>query len=119
MKSTVEMQKMLNDLDAANISSNNNQITGSMYSNTWSRKARRQKAQNVKIETTKTESESLFDFRLTFNRIDDEHSKVTATWTKGKDRSIFESFWNHIRKRIEQVFGIVHGDKFGQAPSGQ
>ncbi|KAG2175453.1 hypothetical protein INT43_001100 [Umbelopsis isabellina] len=118
-KSKTEMQGMLNDLDAAIISLNGNQIAGSMYSNTWSRKARRQKAQNVKIETTKAETEALFDFKLTFDRIDDEKTKVTATWTKGKDRSIFESFWNHIKKRIEQVFGIVHGDKFGQASSGK
>ncbi|KAJ2958773.1 hypothetical protein NQZ79_g5684 [Umbelopsis isabellina] len=119
MKSTAEMQGILNDLDAASISSNNNQIAGSMYSNTWSRKARRQKAQNIKTETAKTETEALFDFKLAFGRIDDKHTKLTTTWTKGKDRAIFESFWNHIKKRIEQAFGIVHGDKFGEAASGK
>ncbi|KAM3588385.1 hypothetical protein VKS41_000831 [Umbelopsis sp. WA50703] len=118
-KAREEMQGILDDLDATKISSNDNQILGSMYNNTWSRKARRQKAQNIKIETTKADTEALFEFRLDFEQIDNDYTKVTATWTKGKDRDIFESFWNHIKKRIEQTFGIVHGDKFGQALSGK
>jgi hypothetical protein len=47
----------------------------------------------------------------------DEGTNLIATWTKGERRELFEGFWNHVKKRIEQSFGIVHGDMFGLSAS--
>lgn len=88
-----------------------------MFTNTWSRKARRQRAlhanSDIKTDIPMADSEDLFSFKLDLEDSSDEGTNLIATWTKGKQRELFEGFWNHVKKRIEQSFGIVHGDMFG------
>jgi hypothetical protein len=112
---------ILNDLDASQLVSKSEYISGTMVSNTWSRKARRKRAQetnDTKYQNTFVSStEELFTFRFDIQEVDKENANVIATWTKGKQREVFESFWNHVKKRMLQIFGIVHGDMYKPLPS--
>lgn len=89
-----------------------------MVSNTWSRKARRQRAQNANSAkeegkaAAKLSSEILFTFKFDIQEVDEDNVNVIATWTKGKQREVFESFWNHVKKRMLQDFGILQGDQY-------
>lgn len=110
-----EMKRILDDLEAQDLIESPNCITGSMFANTWSRKARRRRAANATagIKTDPVAgSDVLIAFKLTFENKEND-VKLMVTWMQGKQREVFESFWNHVKKRIEQSFGIVHGDKYG------
>lgn len=117
VKAQDALVEILNDLEAKPISSIDRCITGSMFTNTWSRKARRQRAlhgnSDIKADIPMADSEELFSFKLDLEDSSDEGTNLIATWTKGEQRELFEGFWNHVKKRIEQSFGIVHGDMFG------
>ncbi|CAG8745541.1 18001_t:CDS:1, partial [Racocetra fulgida] len=84
---------------------------GSTNINTWSRAARRQKSKtDCQIEpstivSTSTD-ESLFEFTCNIEpwSVNTNTSKITFSWTNGKDRSIFESFYAHVKKKLEQEF---------------
>jgi hypothetical protein len=115
-KAQEEILGILNDLDASQLSVTSECISGSMVSNTWSRKARRQRAQNANTTkedgTAEVSAEILFTFRFDIQDVDRDNTNVIATWTKGKQREVFESFWNHVKKRMLQDFGIIHGDRY-------
>lgn len=117
-KAQEEILGILNDLDASQLAVKINCISGSMVSNTWSRKARRQRAQNANSAkeegkaAAKLSSEILFTFKFDIQEVDEDNVNVIATWTKGKQREVFESFWNHVKKRMLQDFGILQGDQY-------
>lgn len=64
--------------------------------NTWSRAARR----GGKRQKTQ------FGYRF-----DIQDDVLSATLTSG-ERSAFESFWNHVKKRVEELCGIKRGSTF-------
>ncbi|CAO3661544.1 unnamed protein product [Umbelopsis ramanniana] len=117
-KAQEEILRILNDLDASELAATLNCISGSMALNTWSRKARRQRAQNANSakeeekSAAKLSTEILFTFKFDIQEVDEDNTNVIATWTKGKQREVFESFWNHVKKRMLQDFGIIQGDKY-------
>ena len=88
-----------------------NVFYGSSKVNTWSRAARRAKLSKSKVQETPitwkaSEDEKLFEFTSNLEPLDasSNNTKVTISWTNGKDRNIFESFYLHIKKRLEQEF---------------
>lgn len=117
-KAQEEILRILNDLDASELAVTLDSISGSMALNTWSRKARRQRAQNANSakeeekSAAKLSTEILFTFKFDIQEVDEDNTNVIATWTKGKQREVFESFWNHVKKRMLQDFGIIQGDKY-------
>ncbi|KAI8064564.1 hypothetical protein BC940DRAFT_276770 [Gongronella butleri] len=42
----------------------------------------------------------------------DSHCTLQASWLHGQDRDVFESFWNHLKKRMEDAAGIGQGSAF-------
>ncbi|CAG8452394.1 2890_t:CDS:10 [Diversispora eburnea] len=69
----------LNELDIdGNFNDENGTFFGSAKTNTWS--------QPWKSNATNT--------------------KVTFSWTDGKDRNVFESFYSHVKKWLEQKFAV-------------
>ncbi|KAF0386743.1 S-adenosyl-L-methionine dependent methyltransferase [Gigaspora margarita] len=87
-------------------------FSGSANINTWSRAARRQRLMKADCQTesptnvaTSTD-EPLFEFTCNFEpwNTSVNTTKVTVSWTNGKDRSIFESFYVHVKKKLEQEF---------------
>ncbi|KAI8578277.1 hypothetical protein K450DRAFT_301279 [Umbelopsis ramanniana AG] len=115
-KAQEDILEILNDLNASQLAVTSECISGSMVSNTWSRKARRQRAHNAnatkKDDIAEVSAEILFTFKFDIQEVDRDNTNVIATWTKGKQREVFESFWNHVKKRILQDFGIVQGDRY-------
>ncbi|RIA92013.1 hypothetical protein C1645_821261 [Glomus cerebriforme] len=86
-----------------------NTFHGSAQINTWSRSARRAKSksdvQKTPIMRKAPEGEDLFEFACNLEPLD-LSTRVTVSWTNGKDRNIFESFYLHIKKRLEQEFSV-------------
>ncbi|KAI9285370.1 hypothetical protein BC943DRAFT_360465 [Umbelopsis sp. AD052] len=113
-KAQEDLLEILNDLDASQLTVASECISGSMVANTWSRKARRQRAQNANTAKKDTEvsAEILFSFRFDIQNVDKDNAMVIVTWTKGKQREVFESFWNHVKKRMLQDCGIIQGDRY-------
>jgi hypothetical protein len=87
-----------------------NTFYGSAQINTWSRAARRAKSKSNAQKTPikrKAEDENLFEFMCNLETSDitsTSNTRVIVSWTNGKDRNIFESFYLHIKKRLEQEF---------------
>ncbi|CAG8704735.1 15903_t:CDS:1, partial [Dentiscutata heterogama] len=87
-------------------------FSGGANINTWSRAARRQRMMKTDCQTessttvTTSTDESLFEFTCNFEpwNTSINTTKVTISWTNGKDRSIFESFYGHVKKKLEQEF---------------
>ncbi|CAG8748489.1 5485_t:CDS:10 [Cetraspora pellucida] len=85
---------------------------GSANINTWSRAARRQKLMKTdcQIESSTIASTSTDEFLFEFTcniepwNVSINSTKVTFSWTNGKDRSIFEQFYGHVKKKLEQEF---------------
>ncbi|GBB93819.1 hypothetical protein RclHR1_22370002 [Rhizophagus clarus] len=83
-----------------------NTFYGSAQINTWSRAARRAKSKSESQKTPikrKAGDEDLFEFSCNLEPLD-VSTRVIVSWTNGKDRNIFESFYLHIKKRLEQEF---------------
>ncbi|KAG9288519.1 hypothetical protein G9A89_015725 [Geosiphon pyriformis] len=95
---------------------------GIVYSNTWSRSSRRkherekEKAQQATAQplnqqnvTSKIASslnsfiQSLFEFSCHLEALE-YTTKITFSWKKGLDRSLFESFFLHVKNRLERKF---------------
>ncbi|CAI2173816.1 17699_t:CDS:10 [Funneliformis geosporum] len=88
-----------------------NTFYGIVQINTWSRAARRAKHFKPDVKETPImwkapENENLFEFTCNIEPWDvsSSNTRVTVSWTNGKDRNIFESFYSHIKKRLEQEF---------------
>ncbi|KAI9321846.1 hypothetical protein BX666DRAFT_1849921 [Dichotomocladium elegans] len=77
--------------------------------NTWSRAARRQRKKKQKIEERDL---PLFSFRLGLEELDEGPCRVVCSWLRGDDRDVFESFWGHIRKRLEESCGVYRGTAY-------
>lgn len=83
----------------------------SVDKNTWSRAARRQrKRQKIEVEE-KSENPFLFSLELSPSS-SSSLSYLQLNWHKGGDRPMFEGFWSHLKKRIEENCGIYRGSSF-------
>lgn len=102
-----ELHTILHDLNIQ-FETQERAIFGSPKANTWSRAARRQLKKRQKIEE---QEHPLFTFHIEIKGTQ-SGSQLVTTWVRGKDRDIFESFWNHVKKRIEQACGIERGAAF-------
>ncbi|ORX56176.1 hypothetical protein DM01DRAFT_1334670 [Hesseltinella vesiculosa] len=88
--------------------------------NTWSRSARRSlKRQRIEQQSDMTTEAILaalppisLSIELSLVNQTDQESTLRASWMHGPDRSVFESFWSHLKKRIEQGSGISQGSRF-------
>lgn len=83
----------------------------SVDKNTWSRAARRQRKRQ-KVEEEK--SENPFQFTLELSSSQFATSYLQIIWLKGGDRPMFEGFWSHLKKRIEENCGIYRGSTFAK-----
>ncbi|KAI7887349.1 S-adenosyl-L-methionine dependent methyltransferase [Lichtheimia hyalospora FSU 10163] len=84
-------------------------IRGAPRANTWSRAARRQLKKKQKIQQEDT---PLFLFQMTIEDTQDESCNLTCKWTEGENRDAFESFWNHVKKRVEEACDILRGSSY-------
>ncbi|CAG8506596.1 5314_t:CDS:10 [Ambispora leptoticha] len=96
-----------------------NTFIGNAPTNTWSRTARRQRErakaaqQSQQQMNMETDSEPLFEFQCHLeqaearngNNVNGSIAKMTMSWTSGNERSIFEAFYLHVKRRIEEKFG--------------
>ncbi|CAO3651414.1 unnamed protein product [Cunninghamella blakesleeana] len=88
--------------------------------NSWSRSARRQrKRQKLQPQEQTTSANDdgnkislKIEFTLSKHKNKNNECQVCCSWQQGDDRTIFESLWNHIKKRMEQESGIVRGSAF-------
>ncbi|KAG0174565.1 hypothetical protein DFQ30_003777 [Apophysomyces sp. BC1015] len=115
-KPVIDVQSMLkdilNDLDITFTERDEVTVEGEPVSNTWSRAARRQKKLKLDSSSQLQDTEPLFAFRFEF--LETADCEIRVSWMRGKDRAIFESFWNHIKKRLEEGCGIIHGSAFAK-----
>lgn len=90
----------------------------SVDKNTWSRAARRQKKRQKLDEPSKevkTNSENPFSFTLEFSQSNTpSKSYLQIVWHKGGERAMFEGFWSHLKKRVEESCGILRGSTFSK-----
>lgn len=96
----------------------------SVEKNTWSRAARRQKKrqklnpqeeENNRSEKDVKSNDKPFTFALEFSQSNNtSQSYLQITWQKGGDRSMFEGFWSHLKKRVEENCGILRGSVFAK-----
>ncbi|KAF7732015.1 hypothetical protein EC973_007120 [Apophysomyces ossiformis] len=103
---------ILDDLDIDYTQPNDCTIQGEPQLNTWSRAARRRKKLKLENTTPPEEAEPLFAF--CFELEEKTGCEVKLSWLSGNDRGVFESFWNHIKKRIQEECGIVRGSAFNK-----
>ena len=85
---------------------------GGPKANTWSRAARRQLAKKQKIME---QEYPLFEFQIELAeqgyKEEESCCEITSVWIHGKDRDAFESFWSHVKKRIDESCGLDRGTK--------
>lgn len=97
-----QVQTILQDL-GIQFKANGPTLSGSPKANTWSRAARRQLKKRQKIDE---QEHPLFTFELGTKSMASSSTQLVGTWVSGDDRDIFESFWNHLKKRVEQATGV-------------
>lgn len=83
----------------------------SVNTNTWSRAARRQRKRQ-KLEETHTLDP--FKFTLEISQDAPSISYLHIAWNRGGDRAMFESFWFHLKKRVEENCGLDRGTTYKQ-----
>ncbi|KAI9365867.1 hypothetical protein BD770DRAFT_423739 [Pilaira anomala] len=83
----------------------------SVNTNTWSRAARRQRKRQ-KLEETHTLDP--FKFTLEISQDAPSISYLHIAWNQGGDRAMFESFWFHLKKRVEENCGLDRGTTYKQ-----
>ncbi|CDH57335.1 duf890 domain-containing protein [Lichtheimia corymbifera JMRC:FSU:9682] len=103
-----QVEFILSDL---RISFQEQPIRGAPRANTWSRAARRQLKKKQKIQEEDT---PLFFFQMEIEDGggDGGGCNLTCKWTKGENRDAFESFWNHVKKRVEEACDILRGSSY-------
>jgi hypothetical protein len=112
----IHLHTILADLDISLPNNSSDVIQLSPTQNTWSRAARRLRKRQ-KQEKSGTDQQPLpHDLVLTLECALIFSSSTSCTlqtsWLHGDDRSVFESFWNHVKKRMEQEAGIFTGSAF-------
>ncbi|CAO3599704.1 unnamed protein product [Absidia cylindrospora] len=91
--------------------------------NTWSRAARRLRKRQKQEQDDHGHAAQQQQDASTISMLTMECALLTTSsvpsycvlrtsWLQGDDRSTFESFWNHIKKRMEQEAGIYSGSIF-------
>ncbi|SAL97047.1 hypothetical protein [Absidia glauca] len=114
----IHLHTILADLDISlpDNSSDDDVIQLSPTQNTWSRAARRLRKRQKQDETGTDQQPLPHDLVLTLECALVSSSSTSCTlqtsWLHGDDRSVFESFWNHVKKRMEQEAGIFTGSAF-------
>ncbi|CAO3651881.1 unnamed protein product [Cunninghamella echinulata] len=118
---------ILNDLDiditSKETTTNDLIIIITPTRNTWSRSARRQRKRQKLLQEQQGQTESIIntneqnislkmEFILSTHKEKKKTCHMDCSWLQGDDRSLFESLWNHIKKRMEQESGIVRGSAF-------
>ncbi|KAI8093706.1 S-adenosyl-L-methionine dependent methyltransferase [Halteromyces radiatus] len=110
---------ILTDLDIPIPSStSDNTLRISPPTNTWSRAARRlrkrqkheQQQENTSTPSNLPSLSLMMECSLLAHG--DTQCQLRLSWLKGDDRAVFESFWNHVKKRMEQEAGIYTGSTF-------
>ncbi|KAI7848125.1 hypothetical protein BDC45DRAFT_541341 [Circinella umbellata] len=106
-----EMINILNDLTVSYEQDNEDQdiFRGGPKANTWSRAARRQLAK--KKQKIIEQEYPLFEFQIELVEKEKGCCEITSLWIQGNDRDAFESFWNHVKKRIDESCGLDRGTK--------
>ncbi|KAI8388739.1 uncharacterized protein BYT42DRAFT_491363 [Radiomyces spectabilis] len=115
-----QLDAIFQDLNVTtNVSRSNASISlrGEPLHNTWSRAARRQKKRQrveEKIEdVADANSDPLFGFDVRLQPTESVNEcEVMISWLNGEDRNVFESFWNHVKKRLQEACGIKTGSAF-------
>lgn len=85
--------------------------------NTWSRSARRlKKRQKLEKEPQKaTMDQELFHFDIHVSQSrSGSNTSLQINWLEGGTKALFESFWSHFKKRIEEQCGIQRGTSFSK-----
>jgi hypothetical protein len=85
-------------------------LLASTTQNTWSRSARRKKLSqpnhvsgNFPLASTEMQNSALkclIRCSKGEDREEQEPLNLEVSWTEGRDRLLFESFWNHVCRRI-------------------
>ncbi|KAI7869094.1 uncharacterized protein EV154DRAFT_432044 [Mucor mucedo] len=113
------LKPILDDLDIGHVVSGDEDgeiiLDCTVDKNTWSRAARRQRKRQ-KLESQEEEkSENPFQFKLELSSSRSPSlSYLQIIWLKGGDRPMFEGFWSHLKKRIEENCGIYRGSTFSK-----
>ncbi|KAI9260806.1 hypothetical protein BY458DRAFT_439889 [Sporodiniella umbellata] len=103
------LELILKDLEI-NYEKDRSVIFSTVKKNTWSRAARRQKKR--KTLTEEISPKDLFSFTIEdIEEKADCQCTLQISWTKGEDRKVFEGFWSHIKKRVEEQCGLEKGTK--------
>jgi hypothetical protein len=84
--------------------------------NTWSRAARRlKKRQKLEKEEPQQVNQELFRFDLHVSESrSGSNAYLQINWLEGGTKALFESFWSHFKKRIEEHCGIQRGTSFSK-----
>ncbi|GAA5804994.1 hypothetical protein HPULCUR_010507 [Helicostylum pulchrum] len=110
----VFVKEILEDLDiefTLDLSDDEIMFDCSVGTNTWSRAARRQRKRQ-KLEQPHTQD--LFKFKLELSQGRANVSYLQIAWNQGGDRAMFEGFWSHLKKRVEENCGLYRGTSFKQ-----
>jgi hypothetical protein len=118
------IKEILDDLDITYNSETNDIgeiiLDCSVDKNTWSRAARRQRKRQKLDHESKVEEEGkcetpfLFMLELSSSNSSNDESYLQIVWHKGGDRAMFEGFWSHLKKRVEESSGIIRGSTFAK-----
>lgn len=113
------VEEILDDLDIEHKSFTDKDdeiiIDCSVDKNTWSRAARRQRKRQKLEQDQEERSENPFQFTLELSPSRSTPvSYLQIVWVKGGDRPMFEGFWSHLKKRIEENCGIYRGSTFAK-----
>ncbi|KAG2234614.1 hypothetical protein INT48_003422 [Thamnidium elegans] len=110
----VFIKEILDDLDieyTLDLADDEITLDCSVGTNTWSRAARRQRKRQ-KLEQPHTQDP--FKFQLELSQGRESISYLQIVWNQGGDRAMFEGFWSHLKKRVEEKCGLYRGTSFKQ-----
>lgn len=109
------LHTILADLDISlpDNSTDDDVIQLSPTQNTWSRAARRLRKRQKQNESGSDQPRDLvLTLECALHASSSTSCTLQTSWLHGDDRSVFESFWNHVKKRMEQEAGILTGSAF-------
>ncbi|CAG8594466.1 5015_t:CDS:10 [Paraglomus occultum] len=100
--------------------------SGAVFVETWSRKARRKIAAGEDITLDIETDQPLFKYAIRLEKSIEESTeaqgemktKLTVSWVWGDNRNIFESFYLHLKRRLDEKFKKQKIDKQRVNPVG-
>lgn len=75
-------------------------VQGRVFTDTWSRSARRKRQRGEPLSEDQTRQ---FDFAIVLADVTCQTS-VTVRWLAGHDFALFESFYNHLKRRLQDQY---------------